>query len=212
MSYPSVVAAALSGASLRQLSYWRSSRSAEGPLLSPTFHGSRVVYSFQDVIALRTFVYLRAKDVPLQRVRKAVQHLRQLGETEHLSSYRLLAVGKDVVWRISDGTALDLTNQPGNYVIAEMVDILAAFRNANDRVVVPLRAPKPGLAVDPDIRGGFPVIDGTRVPYDMVSALVRDGVAPEDVADYYPSVSPEAALSARDFAVYVDQYRDKAAA
>ncbi|HEY4458601.1 MAG TPA: DUF433 domain-containing protein [Pseudonocardiaceae bacterium] len=212
MSYPSVVAAALSGASIRQLSYWRSSRSADGPLLSPTFHGSRVGYSFQDVVALRTFVYLRAKDVPLQRVRKAVQYLRQLGETEHLSSYKLLAVGKGVVWRISDGTALDLTNQPGNYVIAEMVDILAAFRNANDRVVVPLREPKPGLAVDPDVRGGFPVIEGTRVPYDMVSALVRDGVPPEDVADYYPSVSPEAAVGARDFDAYVDQYRDKAAA
>ena len=77
---------------------------------------------------------------------------------------------------------------------------------------MPLRAPKLGLAVDPDIRGGFPVIEGTRVPYDMVSALVRDGVAPEDVAGYYPSVSAEAASSARDFAAYVDQYRDKSAA
>ena len=212
MSYQSVVATALSGASTRQLSYWRSSRSAEGPLLSPTFHGSRVGYSFQDVVALRAFVYLRAKDVPLQRVRKAVQHLRQLGETEHLSSCELLAVGKDIVWRISGDTALDLTKQPGNYVIAEMVDILAAFRNASDHVAVPLREPIPGLAVDPDVRGGFPVVEGTLVPYDMVSALVRDGVPPEEVADYYPSVSPEAALGARDFAAYVDQYRDKAAA
>lgn len=212
MSYPSVVAAALSGASVRQLSYWRSSRSAEGPLLSPTFQGSRVAYSFQDVVALRAFVYLRAKDVPLQRVRKAVQHLRQLGETEHLSSYKLVAAGKDVVWRISDDVALDLTNNPGNYVIAEMVDILDAFQNANDRTVVPLREPKPGLAVDPDIRGGFPVIEGTRVPYDVVSSLVRDGVAPEEIADYYPSVGAAAAVGATEFAAYVDQYRDKAAA
>ncbi len=212
MSYPSVVAAALSGASVRQLSYWRSNRSADGPLLAPTFHGHKVAYSFQDVVALRTFVYLRAKQVPLQRVRKAVQNLRQLGETEHLSSYTLVAVGKDVVWRISSDVALDLTKNPGHHIIAEMVDILGAFQNANDRVVVPLREPKPGLAVDPDIRGGFPVIEGTRVPYDVVSSLVRDGVAPEDIADYYPSVSREAALGARDFDAYVDQFRDKPAA
>ncbi len=213
VSYPSVVAAALSGASLRQLSYWRSERSNDGPLLSPSFHvrGGRVAYSFQDVIALRTFVYLRAKDVPLQRVRKAVHNLRLLGETEHLSSYQLVAVGKDVTW-ISDDFAIDLTRSPGNFVIAQMGDILGSFQGTNDREVVALRRPKPGIEVDPDVRGGYPVIEGTRVPYDVVSALVQDGLAPEDIVSYYPPVSPDAARGARDFAVYVDEYRDKAVA
>lgn len=214
MSYPSVVAAALSGASLRQLSYWRSEQSNDGPLLSPSFYnrGGRVAYSFHDVVALRAFVYLRAKRVPLQRVRKAVHNLRQLGETEHLSSYQLVAVGKDVVWRVSDEVAMDLTRTPGNYVIAEMVDILASFQGANDRQVVALRTPKPGIEVDPDIRGGYPVIEGTRVPYDVVSSLFQDGIAPEDIVGYYPSVNPYAARGARDLAVYVDEYRDKAVA
>lgn len=214
MSYPSVVAAALSGASLRQLSYWRSERSSDGPLLSPSIHnrGGRVAYSFQDVIALRTFVYLRAQHVPLQRVRKAVHNLRQLGETEHLSSYQLVAVGKDVVWRVSHDVAMDLTLSPGQHVIAEMIDILDSFQGAHERQVVPLRRPKPGIEVDPDIRGGYPVIAGTRVPYDVVSSLVQDGLAPEDVVSYYPSVSPAAARGARDFAEYVDEYRDKAVA
>ncbi|HWE91456.1 MAG TPA: DUF433 domain-containing protein [Pseudonocardiaceae bacterium] len=211
MSYPSVVAAALSGASLRQLSYWRSPRSDEGPLLAPSFYrrGARVSYSFQDVVALRTFVYLRAKGIPLQRVRKAVRNLRDLGEVDHLSSYKLVAVGKDVVWRVSDDAAIDLTRSPGNHVIAEMVDILGPFSGLRDRQVVPLRKPKPGLAVDPEIRGGYPVIEGTRVPYDVVAALVQDGLAPEEVVDFYPSVSPEAAVGARDFAVYVSEYRDR---
>ncbi len=42
-------------------------------------------------MALRTFVYLRSRKVPLQRVRKAVQSLRDMGATEHLSSYQLVA-------------------------------------------------------------------------------------------------------------------------
>jgi uncharacterized protein (DUF433 family)/DNA-binding transcriptional MerR regulator len=214
MSYNSVVAAALSGASLRQLSYWRSPRSSEGPLLAPTFHspGARASYSFQDVVALRTFGYLRARGVPLQRVRKAIANLRDLGETSHLSSYRLIAVGKDVAWVSADDSAVDLTRLPGQQVIAEMVDILAAFSGLRHRDVVALHNPKPGVEVDPDVRGGYPVIEGTRVPYDLVVSLLDDGVSETDVVNFYPSVPPNAARGAREFARYVDAYRNRAVA
>src|SRR5664280_3767450 len=157
MAFPPEVAAALSGASVRQLSYCRLAKSDE-PLLAPEFHESRsrVSYSFRDVVALRAFVFLRSRRVSLRRVRKAVKSLRSLGETEHLSRYRLVAVGKDVVWRVSDEEAGALTGAPGQLVIAEMVDILAAFTNMWGRNVVPLCEPTPGVRVDPDIRGGVP--------------------------------------------------------
>jgi uncharacterized protein (DUF433 family) len=214
MSYTPEMAAALSGASLRQLSYWRSSRSADGPLLRPEFHepGAHVSYSFQDVVALRTFVYLRARKVPLQRVRKAVKELRTLGEIHHLSAYALVAVGRDVVWRVSDAEAVALTGSPGQQVIADMVDILGEFTSMTGRDVVPLFQPKQGVRVDPGIRGGYPVIDGTRVPYDVVAGLVADGVPPAEVATFYPSVTPEAASAALDFERYVDGYRAARAA
>jgi uncharacterized protein (DUF433 family)/DNA-binding transcriptional MerR regulator len=214
VSYTPVVAAALSGATPRQLSYWRSSRSSETPLLAPRYYerGARVAYSFQDVLALRTFVYLRAHDVPLQRVRKAVRSLRGMGETQHLSAYQLVALGRDVVWTVSDQLAVDLTRQPGQQVIAQMVDILAAFRGMSGREVVPLLEPKPGVAVDPEVRGGYPVIAGTRVPYDLVAALLMDGVAVEAVSRFYPSVQPHAARGALAFARYVSEHRGAAAA
>ncbi|HEX6403035.1 MAG TPA: DUF433 domain-containing protein [Pseudonocardiaceae bacterium] len=210
MSYKPVVAAALSGATLRQLSYWRSSRSTEAPLLAPALHEprSRVSYSFPDVVALRTFVYLRSREVPLQRVRKAVQSLRDMGAAEHLSSYQLLAIGRNVVWRVSDELAVDLTRRPGQQVIAQMVDILAAFRGPRDREVVPLYRPAPGVAVDPEVRGGYPVIAGTRVSYDVVASLIEDGVTAEEVAGFYPGVSALAARGAYEFARYVDGYRE----
>jgi uncharacterized protein (DUF433 family) len=212
VSYKPVVAAALSGATLRQLSYWRSSRSTEAPLLAPELHKprSRVSYSFPDVVALRTFVYLRSQKVPLQRVRKAVQSLRDMGATEHLSSYQLVAVGRDVMWKVSDDVVVDLTRRPGQQVIAQMVEILDAFRGPQDREVVPLYRPKPGVAVDPEIRGGYPVIAGTRVPYDMVASLLEDGVTAEEVAGFYPAVSADAARGALAFARYVDGYREPA--
>lgn len=212
MAYPPLVAAALSGATLRQLSYWRSSRTPE-PLLAPEQHRprSRVRYSFRDVVALRAFVYLRTRDVSLQRVRKAVGSLRAMGADDHLSAYTLVAVGRDVVWKISEQIVVELTGNRGQQVIAEMVEILAGFSTPRLRDVVPLYEPKPGLAVDPDVRGGYPVIVGTRIPYYLVAALLEDGVQPEEVSTFYPSVTREGARGALQFARYVDEYERPAA-
>ncbi|MGH3981872.1 MAG: DUF433 domain-containing protein [Pseudonocardiaceae bacterium] len=135
-----------------------------------------------------------------------------MGAAEHLSSYQLLAVGRNVVWKISDEIAVDLTRRPGQQVIAQMVDILAAFRGPRDREVVPLYRPAPGVAVDPEVRGGYLVIAGTRVSYDVVASLLEDGVTAEEVAGFYPGVSALAARGAFEFARYVDGYREPAGA
>lgn len=209
MAYKPDVAAALSGATVGQLAYWRSARSAE-PLLRPQSYklNSRIAYSFQDVIALRSFVFLRSRNVSLQRVRKAVVSLRSLGEVEHLSRYKLVSIGRDVVWQISKVEAIALTGSTqGQQVIAQMVDVLSGFSNMRGREVVPLYRPTPGVSVDPEIRGGYPVVDGTRVPYDLVSTLLEDGVAPEEVAAFYPSVGTVGARGAGAFARIVADYR-----
>ncbi|MBA2474126.1 MAG: DUF433 domain-containing protein [Pseudonocardiales bacterium] len=73
---------------------------------------------------------------------------------------------------------------------------------------MPLYRPEPGVAVDPEIRGGYPVIAGTLGPYDMVASLLEDGVTAEEVAGFYPAVSPDAAREALAFAQYVDGYRE----
>jgi uncharacterized protein (DUF433 family) len=69
-----------------------------------------------------------------------------------------------------------------------------------------LLQPREHLAVDPETQGGIPVIAGTRVPYDAVAGLMRDDVAADKIADYYPGVSAPAARDALDFARYVDSY------
>jgi uncharacterized protein (DUF433 family) len=207
MAFTPLVAAALSGASTGQLAYWRSTRTSE-PLLAPAHHQprSRVSYSFRDVVALRTFVYLRSRDVPLQRIRKAVASLRQLGEADHLSEYSLLAIGRDVAWRVSTDEAVDLTRSPGQGVLARMVDIYAPFVNMQNQNVVDLRRPQAGISVDPEVRGGFPVMEGTRIPYDLVASLLDDGLDVTAVSEVYPAVSVEAVRGAAEFASYVDGF------
>lgn len=209
MAYPTHVAAALSGASLRQLQYWRQRRNGEALLVPEARAGGRVLYSFRDLIALRTFVYLR-EQLPLQRIRKAVSTLSELGDGEHLSAYRLYVSGSSIVWAESDDKLVDLVERPGQYQLAAtMRDVVKPFRNLQGHEVVDLLRPRQRLEVDPGVRGGYPVVLDTRIPYDIIAGLVADGVPPGDVAYFYPPVDAGAAGDAFDFHRYVESLRGR---
>lgn len=208
MAYPTHVAAALSGASVRQLQYWRQGHDGTPALLVPEMKsGGRVLYSFRDVIALRVFVYLRG-ELPLQRIRKAVDKLREFGSTEHLSAYRLYVANSSVVWAEDDDSLVDLVKRPGQFRLrAAMRDVLAPFTNLRGDQVVNLLRPRKKLQVDPETRGGYPVVLDTRIPYHLIGELVADGVPPAEVAYFYPPVKAAAAADAFDFHVYVESLR-----
>jgi uncharacterized protein (DUF433 family) len=207
MSYEAKLAAALSGATLRQLSHWRNAKTGTGALLLPEISATRpVLYSFRDVVALRACVRLR-QEASLQKIRRALNTLREdLHERDHLSAYRLVA-DRDSVYLADRDHAVDLVHSKGNVVIHELVDVLAPFYR-DGRYIPALLEPRPLVSVDPAVRGGEPVIEGTRIPASEVAALVRDGVAPEQINDFYPNVSAAAARDALDFADYVDSYTD----
>jgi uncharacterized protein (DUF433 family) len=205
VSYAPKLAAALSGATIRQLAYWRKPGPDGLAVLAPEYSATRPIdYSFRDVIALRTCVRLR-QEASLQKIRRALDTLRvDLGLRDHLSSYRLVADGSTIYLADSDH-AVDLSRQKGNVVIHEFIEVLQPFY-VQGRQIPALLEPREHVQVDPGVRGGEPVISGTRIPYDEVAALLRDGVAAEDIGEFFPQVSPEAARDAYDFASYVDSY------
>jgi uncharacterized protein (DUF433 family) len=43
----------------------------------------------------------------------------------------------------------------------------------------------PGIVVDPEIRFGRPIIDGTRVPVDLIIGKLAGGMTAEEVAEEY---------------------------
>jgi uncharacterized protein (DUF433 family)/DNA-binding transcriptional MerR regulator len=205
VAYATKMAAALSGATVSQLRHWRSSRT--GPLLAPEIATTpRAVYSFQDVLALRTFVRLR-ENASLQKIRSAIGNLRDIGEAGHLAFYRLVSDKGGNIQLLTEDQAVSLGKTPGQLqLVAVIGEIIEPFA-ARAGVLVPhLLRPRPGLSVDPETQGGTPVITGTRVPYDTVAGLMRDGVPADRIADYYPAVSAMAASDALDFARYVDSY------
>ena len=205
MAYTTRMAAALSGATVSQLRYWRSPRT--GPLLAPEIASTpQAFYSFRDVLALRTFVHLR-EHASLQRIRVAIGNLRELGEIEHLASFRLISDVAGNIQLVTEEEAVDLVRRPGQrQILVVMGDVIEAFPVRAGIVIPHLLRPREHLAVDPETQGGTPVIAGTRVPYDAVAGLMRDDVAAERIAEYYPGVSAEAARDALSFAAYVDSY------
>jgi uncharacterized protein (DUF433 family)/DNA-binding transcriptional MerR regulator len=210
VAYPPTMAAALSGATVPQLRHWRNASAAPGPLLTPEISSeSRIIlYSFRDLLALRTFVRLR-QTASLQRIRRAVSSLRDFGQVEHLASYKLVSDTSGNIRLVTDAEDMELARSPGQLLIVEMAEIIEPFAvQGRPGVVIPdLFKPRAHLTVDPETQAGTPVIAGTRVPYDVVASLMRDDEVPADkIFEYYPAVTPEAARDALDFALYVDSY------
>jgi len=204
MAYPTDLAATLSGASVRQLAYWRRPDSVGERLLVPELRraGRPLLYSFRDLLALRTFVYLR-EEHSLQKVRRAVANLRNLGNRDHLAKYQLVVDGSNIRWVDDAGLGTDLTRKPGHLLLdVTLADVVAEFANG-DRRVVDLYHPRKLLGVDPEVCGGYPVVAGTRVLFDQVASLVADGVRPEHISSYFPGVSGEAAEDALSLAAEV---------
>ena len=134
MSFPVDLTAALSGASVAQLHSWRRTH-----LLEPEVQDNPVRYSFRDVVALRTFVYLRSK-LPLQRIRKAMDQLRKWDLTEHPAAYMLVTEG-DSVFLVQEERAIDLVRRPGQEVIYSLANVFAPFENMQGRSVADFRRP-----------------------------------------------------------------------
>lgn len=209
MAYNTQLAAALSGATTGQLSRWRRP-TAQAPAALVPEHGlvgGRWLYSFRDLVALRTFVLLR-ETTSMQLIRRSVATLDRFEDREHLSTYtlyRLDRAGKtvDLEWA-HEGSVVSLgrggqTRLP----LAPMQDVLGAFEvslhGQAPRVVPDLYSPHEHVSVDPEVRSGYPVIAGSRVPFDQVATLIEDGYPASAIGTLYPSVDPEAALAAHEW-------------
>ncbi|UCZ89848.1 DUF433 domain-containing protein [Gordonia sp. WA4-43] len=205
MAFPVDLTVTLTGATTAQLSSWRGGKT---PLLVPEVaRRPRALYSFRDLVALRTVVYLRS-EIPLQRVRKAFQALQEMDLTDHPSRYQLWTDGVSVFLLLDEDISMDLVHRRGQQMLAGLGDVFAPFRNFRDQEVVDFLHPRHRLEVRERRLGGWPTVAGTRVPFDVVADLVTDGdVSPEEVSDFYPTVSPADVPDAVSFAEQVRSAR-----
>jgi DNA-binding transcriptional MerR regulator len=107
------------GITYRQLDYW-----ARTALMPPSIRGAKGsgthrLYSFQDLVTLRIIKSLLDAGVSLQRVRKAVDHLRSMERP--LAGVTLMSDGRGVYEAHSPEAVIDLLQQ-GQGVFAIAVD------------------------------------------------------------------------------------------
>lgn len=195
MVFPIELAATLSGASRTQLNRWRSTG-----LLVPEIQAYRPpLYSFRDLVALRAVVFLRA-ETSLQRVRRAFANLPEMNFSEHPAEYKFATDGRTIVIWTEDGF-VDLVNNPGQMNFYSLADIYRPFVARSGKEVPDFERPRRHISVNAGRVGGWPTIEGSRLPYDTVANLVAGGeVSYSMVSRYFPGVSEAAVRDAVDFA------------
>lgn len=60
--------------------------------------------------------------------------------------------------------------------------------------------PAGNIVKDPDILGGTPVFEGTRVPFQALLDYLEGGQTLDEFLDDFPTVSKEAAVAALEYA------------
>ena len=195
MTYSIEVASFLSGASINQLQRW-----AHDGILIPEIHQERPkIYSFRDIVALRSITKLRATN-SLQRIREALNHLDEFDFNEHLSEYRFATDGKSIkIWDDEKDHFLDVVKNPGQWEVINLEDVYAPFMNLQGRRVPDLRTPAKGIRIDPQRLGGVHTLDGTRIPFDLMVDLSNGDMSAEEIADFYPDIEIESIQHAIDF-------------
>lgn len=131
----------VSGVPYQRLDYWDRSGFAPPSLCKASGKGSDRRYSFKDLVALRVANELRKQGVSLQKLRKVVRFLRQYkGQDATLASTRLVVSGDDVFVRESDEQVVSALKEPGQAVLAFVVN-LGAIAEAVRVQIHELRSP-----------------------------------------------------------------------
>ncbi len=191
MAFPIDLTSVLCGASVHQLRRWRRTI----PFIPEARPTLPPLYSFRDVVALRTIMRLRA-ETSLQKIRTAIQRMPEYGLTEHMSTYMFAVHGKDVMVDTDEGW-LDIVDHPGQYELLKLWDIYKPFTTNTGVEVVDFLHPRPHLEVNARKASGWPVVEKTRISYDTIANLIDNvTVFPADVARFYPGVDEAAANDA----------------
>lgn len=186
------LASVLTGVTVSQLRNLR----RKGILVPEVRAGHPPIYSFRDLVALRTIGRLRA-ETSAQRVVKALRTLPLLDMTRHPSQYTFTTNRDDIYVQAPGGDPISLLRQPGMPVLVTFEDVLAAYENFKGEQVVDFRHPSTFLELDADRMSGMPTLRGTRVDFLTVVDEV-DPADPDSIAEFVDDHAGVTAEAVRD--------------
>lgn len=128
----------LTGISYRQLDHWATTGLVRSSVRQASGRGSRRVYSFRDLVAVRVVGRLREAGVSVQTIRKAVAYLKQHAE-QPLSTLNLVGHGKKVFTLTDDPSKLIEASENGQVVLSISVASLEQhLKEGVTRISAPL--------------------------------------------------------------------------
>lgn len=113
----------LTGVNRKTLHFWDHSGFLSPSIVQAHGTGSRRIYSFRDVVALRVTAQLRETGISLQSLRMVVDRLRTMHGLEHpLAETYLVTNGHDVFERRGD-EVMSVLRAPGQVMFAFVIDL-----------------------------------------------------------------------------------------
>lgn len=119
--------AKITGASIRQLGYWDKIGLIKPSIAQAEGRGTRRLYSFVDIVQVKTAKALRDQGISLQKIRRCIAFLRKHApEIEHpLAELKLLTDGKTIFKLTADKNVIMDTLATGQLVMSIAIGKLA---------------------------------------------------------------------------------------
>lgn len=176
---------------MRRLRYWEQVGLVVPSIkrsLSPR-HTVRL-YSYQDLLALLVVSELRTeRDMPLQRIRLVVEHLRSRGYDAPLSELRFATVGREIYFQHPDGS-WEGHLQPDQIVLVEVI-LLEPLRLRIRRAAARDRDDQGRVAKRRGVHASAPVFAGTRIRVSTVQDYLQQGYDTGAILEAFPGLAPE---------------------
>lgn len=193
-AYSAERAAALAGVPKSIIYSWARKRH-----LIPSVSKRPLLWSYTDLLALRTIYWLRQPkvafdlEVPatsMPKVKRALEQLRAL-------DLDLFEEGRPIIAVTSQGevavniNAMALRLSDGQYLNPEIVNIVGTFEGLEGTKGPDLLWPRPTVQILPRKISGAPHIAGTRLQTQSIHALRDRGFSVDQLAGIYPFASPD---------------------
>jgi DNA-binding transcriptional MerR regulator len=189
LAFPDTRAAVLAGVSLRRLRYWEETGLVAPSIKRQLSPGNTVrLYSYQDLLSLLVVSALRIdRRMPLQHIRRVVEHLRLRGYNAPLRELKFATLGREIYFQHPDGSwEGDL--QPDQIVLEETIR-LAPLRS---RIESAAKRPADAAGHVVKRRGvhaSAPVFVGTRIRVSTVQDYLRHGFGTEAIQKAFPDLA-----------------------
>lgn len=198
MAFTAQQIARLARVTERQLRYWEQTRAFRPTYIEQHDRGPfRRIYSFQDLVSLRTIARLRGL-VSLDELRRVGAYLHQYSD-QPWSGLAVRVYGNHLAFRDPRSGAWMSGEPLGQLVLTlELEDVSAESEGDVHQAMT--RSPEDygRITRNRNIMSNVWVFAGTRIPVEAVTSLRQSGMSAEEILAQYPSLVPadiEAALA-----------------